>query len=109
MSWRHTKAYRNWRDDVVQRDSACVICSSTEDLEAHHIKDGSHHPKSRFDVKNGVTLCGGKGGCHTQLHTNFKNSFREKTTEKDWNNFVALTTNMKKKMKRNTISIIQTM
>ena len=92
MQWRKTREYRQWRVSVIRRDKVCVLCSSRKNREAHHIKNGEHHPKFRFDVQNGVTLC---RECHTQFHTNFKNSFREKSTEKDWNNFVELTAYIK--------------
>lgn len=87
MHWRKTRDYRLWRVAVIRRDSCCVICGSNQRREAHHVKNGAHHADGRFDVDNGVTLC---RECHTQLHTNFKNSFREKTTEKDWINFCNL-------------------
>ncbi len=65
----------------------CVICGSMKNREAHHIANGSHHPQLRFEVSNGVTLC---RECHTAFHTDYKNSFREKTTKKDWFNFKKL-------------------
>ena len=86
-NWRRTKDYRHWRASVVRRDKVCVICGARQKRQAHHIKNGRHHPEYRFDVDNGVTLC---SSCHIQFHTNFKNSFREKATEKDWNNFTVL-------------------
>ena len=85
--WRRTRDYRQWRVAVIRRDKRCVICHALERREAHHIKDGSHHPESRYDIENGVTLC---RPCHTALHCDFKRSFREKCTEKDWYNFLAL-------------------
>ena len=84
--WRADRRYRVWRASVIRRDKKCVICGGMG-RQAHHIKNGQHHPDSRFDVDNGVTLC---RACHTQFHCNFKNSFREKATEKDWFNFLAL-------------------
>ncbi len=87
VKWRTTKEYRLWRIAVIRRDGRCIICGSLKRREAHHIKNGQHHPRDRFDIENGVTLC---RSCHVQLHTNFKNSFREKCTEKDWINFLAL-------------------
>lgn len=95
-SWRKTRDYRIWRANVIRRDSRCVICGSLQNRQAHHIKDGSYHAESRFDVDNGVTLCGGSmDSCHTQFHCNFKNSFREKCEDKDWGNFIDLVTYVK--------------
>ena len=85
--WRKSRDYRLWRAAVIRRDGVCQICNARKHREAHHVKNGQHHPDSRFDVDNGVTLC---RACHTQFHCNFKNSFREKATEKDWFNFLAL-------------------
>lgn len=87
MDWRKTKEYRQWRVSVIRRDSTCVICGSLQNRQAHHVEDGSRSIEGRFDVANGVTLC---SKCHTQFHTSFKNSFREKCSLKDWNNFVSL-------------------
>ena len=88
-SWRQTPEYRRWRIEVVRRDKKCVICGSMYKRSAHHIANGQHHPELRFDVDNGVTLCGGRG-CHNALHTMFKPSYRHKTTKKDWLNFLDL-------------------
>jgi len=96
MNWRHTRDYRIWKVKVIRRDSVCVICGSRKNRQAHHKKDGSYHAKTRFDVENGVTLCGGAmSTCHTQFHCSFKNSFREKCTDKDWDNFMDLVTYVK--------------
>jgi hypothetical protein len=85
--WRATTDYRLWRVAVIRRDSRCVICNSLKGRNAHHINSGAYFPKLRFNVDNGITLC---RDCHTQFHCNFKNSFKEKCTEKDWNNFLEL-------------------
>ena len=90
-NWRTSREYREWRANVIRRDGRCVICGSLQGRQAHHIKDGSCHPESRFDVSNGVTLCGGSmNSCHTQFHCNFKNSFKEKCDDGDWANFISL-------------------
>ena len=87
MNWRRTKEYRHWRVAVIRRDGKCVICGCRQGRQAHHIENGQHHPESRYDVGNGVTLC---KLCHRQLHTNFKRSYRCKTTRADWENFQEL-------------------
>lgn len=49
-----------WRDYVFERDDyTCQICGDDTggNLEAHHIKKFSEHPKLRYDRKNGITLC----------------------------------------------------
>ncbi len=86
-NWRKTREYRIWRVRCIRRDKKCFICCSRKHLQVHHIKNGNHHPKYRFEVNNGVTLC---RNCHTNFHTNFKKSFRVKCNEDDWQNFCTL-------------------
>lgn len=62
---RNTYSYRKWREKIIQRDKACVMCGSTEKLEAHHIKPFSEYPELRMDEGNGITLC---EKCHKRLH-----------------------------------------
>ncbi|QOR55411.1 MAG: hypothetical protein SHS37scaffold145_62 [Phage 71_18] len=55
-----------WRQAVITRDGhACTRCGSTEELQAHHIKEWATHPADRYDVDNGVTLC---RTCHQAVH-----------------------------------------
>lgn len=56
--------YKEWRRKVFVRDNyTCqdcgVRCGNGETIyvTAHHIKSFSKHPKLRFDVNNGITLC----------------------------------------------------
>ena len=86
-AWRRSKEYRRWRVAVIRRDKTCVMCHCHERRQAHHLEDGSHNPELRFDVDNGVTLC---WACHMALHTMYKKSYREKTTQDDFINFVDL-------------------
>lgn len=57
------KEYKKWRLRVFERDNfTCVNCGKVGGyLEAHHIKSYTKHPKLRFVVSNGVTLC---RNCH---------------------------------------------
>jgi len=87
MDWRNTTEYRVWRVSVLRRDSVCQVCGSIRGREAHHLNHATYFPEQRFKLTNGITLC---KGCHTQFHTNFKMSFREKCTVLDFNNFMAL-------------------
>jgi len=81
------KKYRTWRAAVIRRDSRCIICNSIKRRSAHHLNNWSYHPDERYDVSNGITLC---GNCHIKYHTAYKYSFREKTTKKNFDNFVQL-------------------
>ena len=87
QGWRKTKEYRHWRINVIKRDKCCMICGSKKKRQAHHLKNGNNHPKYRFDVDNGITLC---YDCHRNFHTNFKKNYHQKTTEEDFKNFVTL-------------------
>lgn len=54
-----------WSAMVRERDKKCVKCSSIFDLHAHHIKSYVNNEELRYDVNNGITLC---GVCHRRLH-----------------------------------------
>lgn len=62
--------YRGWRDAVLQRDGhRCAQCgASNVRLHAHHVKGWTRFPSLRFDVANGLTLC---GPCHVMVHQRF--------------------------------------
>jgi len=54
-----------WSSMVKLRDKQCTECSSVYDLHAHHIKSFKDNLDLRYDVNNGVTLC---GQCHRKWH-----------------------------------------
>jgi len=87
QDWRNDPRYHHWIQICIERDKCCQICQSIDHLNVHHLKNGEDHPKYRFDIDNGITLC---RSCHTAFHCSYKNSFREKCTEKDWYNFLEL-------------------
>lgn len=87
-NWRKTREYRMWRVAVIHRDKVCIISGEIKKREAHHIKDGSNNPESRFDINNGVTL---SRKYHTAYHTKFLKSFRCKCTKKSFIRFLKLT------------------
>jgi hypothetical protein len=65
---RQSDAYKAWRTAVFQRDNfTCVCCGQYGgNLHAHHIKPWSTHPRLRFEVANGQTLC---VSCHKETDT----------------------------------------
>ena len=60
--------HRSWATAVISRDKAtCQRCGAIcVELHAHHIKSWRDHPKSRWNLDNGVTLC---AHCHWHVHT----------------------------------------
>ena len=54
---------RRWRTKIFKRDDyTCQECGDKGVyLEVHHIKSFARHPKLRFKMKNGTTMC---KGCH---------------------------------------------
>lgn len=65
--YRNTPEYKNWRTSVFERDGfTCQDCGVTGfKLNAHHKKTYKKHPKLRFDINNGTTLC---IECHRIVH-----------------------------------------
>ena len=63
MEWRkrrneRLKNHREWQPLVLARDGfKCVICGSTNNLNAHHLNSYHRYIKDRYDLANGVTLC----------------------------------------------------
>ena len=85
--WRKTRAYKEWRRVVLDRDKVCCVCGSSLDLEAHHMNCMKYFPGQREDIDNGITLCGKH---HSIFHNSYKSSFRQKCTKKEFKNFLEL-------------------
>lgn len=64
---RTTKKYKDWRNDVFERDNyTCQKCGEKGgELNAHHIKSWANYKEKRFDLDNGLTLC---VECHKKVH-----------------------------------------
>jgi hypothetical protein len=57
---------RTWASIIKKRDdNCCKKCKSTDNLQAHHIKSYKDFPELRFDINNGILLC---GQCHALEH-----------------------------------------
>ncbi len=54
-----------WSFQVRERDTICVYCGSTNNLQAHHILSKSKHPEFALFLNNGISLC---EVCHIQEH-----------------------------------------
>lgn len=57
---------RDWAQDIKSSDKRCVVCRSTDHLEAHHIEAKSYSPSFMLSFGNGVTLC---KPCHEDFHS----------------------------------------
>lgn len=60
--------YREWRSEVFKRDRyRCQACGiRSKELCADHVLCWAHHPRKRFDISNGRTLC---KTCHRRTST----------------------------------------
>ena len=57
---RRSTIYKCWRKEVKERDNfSCRIADNNCDgrIEVHHILGWVEHPKLRYKVNNGITLC----------------------------------------------------
>lgn len=64
---RKSAEYLDWKARVFVRDGrTCVLCGSTEQIEADHIKPFAVYPELHFDINNGRTLC---HKCHRKTDT----------------------------------------
>lgn len=65
-----------WSQCVRLRDKKCIICGSTETLQAHHcLVRAALSLRTRFIPENGVTLC---YRCHLiEIHKNGEKRFME--------------------------------
>lgn len=62
---RYNEFYKKWIKEVKDRDGwKCTKCQSTGKLHAHHIVPWEKDENKRFDLDNGITLC---GSCHGKL------------------------------------------
>jgi hypothetical protein len=58
-----------WKILVKERDNnTCQCCGEQENICVHHINNWKEYPEQRFNINNGITLC---GNCHKQLHHKF--------------------------------------
>ena len=67
--------YVSWAKAVKVKDNfSCVICGATNVyLESHHISSWDWDVAGRYDINNGVSLCGANNGC--QAHKFFHQIF----------------------------------
>ena len=59
---RDSAKTKEWKKQILERDGhKCMRCGSDYFVSAHHIKPWRKHPALRFDIENGMALC---GACH---------------------------------------------
>jgi 5-methylcytosine-specific restriction endonuclease McrA len=65
--------YKNWRKAIIERDNnICYICNKkAKKVQIHHILNWKDNPELRYDINNGVCLCGNKDGCHDLFHKRY--------------------------------------
>jgi len=62
---RKSRRHDNWSKKVRERDGyKCTECGSTKNLHAHHIIPWEESEELRFEISNGLTLC---GSCHCKI------------------------------------------
>ena len=54
-----------WSKAVRDRDGCCQHCGIKKNLHAHHKMQWDLYPSLRFELWNGITLC---GSCHNREH-----------------------------------------
>ena len=71
----NNKEYRHWRLSVLERDGfTCRRCKSTDNIQVHHIKPYYLYHDKRFDIDNGVALC---GECHEEATIILRERYRK--------------------------------
>ncbi len=81
LRWRSGGEYKRWMRAVKKRDGKCLVCGSTNNLEAHHIKSFNEYPELRFVVKNGFTMC-------YEHHIEFHKKYGNKNNRQQLNAFI---------------------
>ena len=56
-AYEYKMSLQAWSKVIKKRDKACVMCGSTDRLNAHHIIHRSIEPKLSFNINNGILLC----------------------------------------------------
>ena len=54
--WWRGKCDTLWSKVIRLRDKRCLVCGSTENLQAHHLI-GRNNYQYRYDLDNGATVC----------------------------------------------------
>jgi len=63
-SFYNKMSLKAWGDIIKRVWNNCIICGSTEKLEAHHVKPKAQFPELALEIDNGITLC---KKCHNEI------------------------------------------
>jgi len=63
-SFYNKMSLKAWGDIIKRIWNNCIICGSTEKLEAHHVKPRAQFPELALEIDNGITLC---KKCHNEI------------------------------------------
>ena len=74
------EALKLWKSIVLERFPLCVACKERRSVDPHHYYYKSSYGFLKFDLDNGVGLC---GTCHSALH--FGGDPKKKTDKIDKN------------------------
>ena len=67
---RHSDRYKKWRKAIFKRDgNRCQKCGRVGcRINAHHILGFKRHKRTRYDLRNAITLC---VKCHRKFHEQY--------------------------------------
>ena len=64
---------QTWSKIIRERDkNTCLFCGSSNQIEAHHIKQRAFFPELITDIENGISLC---HECHLRAHGGSYNKY----------------------------------
>ena len=65
MQRSNCQKHKRWSQDVRERDNfKCRNCGRDKNLQAHHVIPWNINESLRFDISNGITVC---GSCHAKI------------------------------------------
>ncbi len=79
---RYILEYREFINKVLMRDNyTCQSCGYTDDLNVHHLDGYNWCIDKRYNIDNGITLC---GACHNDFHTKYGSGNNTKEQFENW-------------------------
>ncbi|MBH8609370.1 HNH endonuclease signature motif containing protein [Thermoactinomyces sp. CICC 10521] len=75
---------QDWRWKIKKRDGKCMVCGTTEQLEAHHIESRAYAKTLELSLANGITLCSEHHNEFHQIYGKGKNDGLQLAEYMDW-------------------------